>query len=85
LSGEFRIEKAGEAKGYLGEGKRRVEDMGYDRRDPEVVLIEGEILGLRGEREGGLVKVAEAEELIGEMGCHRWDSEVRRMTALIGR
>jgi len=54
----------------------------YARRGVEVLLIEGEILILRGDGEGGLAKVGEAKELIAEMGCHRWNLEVERIRGL---
>jgi hypothetical protein len=67
------------ARGHWEEAKERVEKMGYHRRDPEVLLIEAEVLGLSGKKEKGKKRLEKAKARIDEMGCHRWDSEVERI------
>ena len=57
--------------------------MGYHRRDPEVLLIEAELLGLEGEKEEGQKRLYEAKARIDEMGFHRWDSEIQRILGAI--
>jgi hypothetical protein len=71
------------ARGYWEEAKERVEKMGYHRRDPEVLLLEAEVLGLSGKKEDGKKRLDTAKARIDEMGCHRWDSEVERIRAFL--
>ncbi len=57
--------------------------MGYQRRGPELLLIEAEVLGLSGKKEEGKKMLDTAKARIDEMGCHRWDSEVERIKTVL--
>jgi tetratricopeptide (TPR) repeat protein len=71
-----------EGRKYLEKGRNEIDDMGYHRRDPEVLLIEAEVLTLEGKKEKGKKRLEKAKARIDEMGCHRWDSEVERISEI---
>jgi hypothetical protein len=64
---------------HYEEAARRVEEMGYHRRDPEVLLIEAELQLKEGDKKAAGVTLGKAEKCIDDMGCHRWDIEVDRI------
>ncbi len=68
----------GEGRKYFEEARSEIEEMGYHRRGPEVLLIEAEVLTLEGKKTLGKAKAR-----IDEMGCHRWDSEVERIKTVL--
>ncbi len=68
-----------EAREHYEEAKKRVEDMGYKRRDPELLLIQAELEIVEGKKEKGKETLSEAKNKIDEMGCHRWNGEVERL------
>ena len=76
-------EMLAEARRYFEGAASEVDEMGYHRRDPEVLLIEAEILGLEGKNEDGKKRLDEAKAQIDEMGFHRWDSEIQRILGAI--
>ena len=65
-----------EAREHYEEAKKRVDDMGYHRRDPEVLLIQAELEIVEGDKKQAQETLEKAKKRIDEMGCHRWDSEV---------
>ena len=87
FGGYERVEMGGdeilaEGRKYLEEARSAIEEMGYQRRRPEVLLIEAEVLSLDGKKEDGKKRLEKAKARIDEMGCHRWDSEVERISNL---
>ena len=75
--------KEKEAREHYEEASKRVEDMGYHRRDPEVLLIQAELEINEGDKKKQAKETLEkAKKQIEEMGCHRWDGEVRRLEKL---
>ncbi len=48
-------------------------------------MIEAEVLGLSGKKEEGKKRLDTAKARIDEMGCHRWDSEVERISESLKR
>jgi outer membrane murein-binding lipoprotein Lpp len=49
------------------------------RLDPEVLLIEAKREVVEGDKRAARKTLKKAEERIDEMGCHRWDFEVKRL------
>ncbi|MHC4425833.1 MAG: hypothetical protein ACYSYV_07040 [Planctomycetota bacterium] len=49
------------------------------RRDPEVLLITAEHEVVEGDKGAARKMFKKAEESIDEMGCRRWDFEVKRL------
>ena len=85
FGGYERVEMGGgeilaEARKYFEKAASEVDEMGYHRRGPEVLLIEAEVLTLEGKKEKGKKTFEKAKARIDEMGCHRWDSEVERIS-----
>ena len=68
-----------EAHEHYEEAAKRVNDMGYHRRDPEVLLIRAELEIVEAKKQAAKKILKKAEERIKEMGCHRWDIEVERL------
>jgi len=68
-----------EARQHYEQAAKRVKDMGYHRRDPEVLLIQAEIEFAEGKKAAARKTLKAAERRIEEMGCHRWDIEVKRL------
>jgi len=68
-----------EAREHFEEAAKRVEEMGYHRRDPEVLLIQAELELAEGKKAAAKKTLKAAERRINEMGCHRWDIEVERI------
>ncbi|MHC4174040.1 MAG: TIR domain-containing protein, partial [Planctomycetota bacterium] len=75
--------KTSEARRNCEEAAKRVEDMGYHRRDPEVLLIKAELQIVEGDEKRARETLANAKKLINKMGCHRWDIEVERLNELV--
>lgn len=76
-------ERLEEAREHYEEAKKRVDDMGYHRRDPEVLLIQAELEIVEGDKRQATETLEKANKLIDEMGCHRWDVEVERLKDLL--
>jgi tetratricopeptide (TPR) repeat protein len=76
---ECRTTKFNEARQHYEEAAKRVQDMGYHRRDPEVLLIQAELEMADGKKAAARKTLETAERRIDEMGCHRWDIEVERL------
>jgi hypothetical protein len=49
------------------------------RRDPEALLIKAEHEVVEGDKRAARKTLKKAEERIDEMGCRRWDFEVKRL------
>jgi len=78
-------ERIEEAREHYEEAAKQVEDMGYHRRDPEVLLIQAELELNEGNKKQAKETLKTAERRINEMGCHRWDREVERLKELLER
>ena len=74
--------KLKEAREHLEEAAKRVVDMDYHRRDPEVLLIQAELEIVESNKKSARETLEKAKERIDEMGCHRWDVEVERIENL---
>ncbi|UCE99251.1 MAG: TIR domain-containing protein [Planctomycetota bacterium] len=72
-----------EAREHWKEAAKRVEEMGYHRRNPEVFLIATELEIVEGNKEKAKETLKEAKKKIDEMGCHRWDIELSRLNSSI--
>ncbi len=72
-------ERLEEAGAHYEEAAKRVQDMGYHRRDPEVLLIQAELELAEGKKAAARKTLKAAERRINEMGCHRWDIELERI------
>ncbi len=68
-----------EAREDYEEAAKRVDNMGYHRRDPELLLIQTELELNEGKKESAEQTLNKAKKLIDKMGCHRWDIEVERL------
>ena len=77
--------KTTEAREHLKEASKRVEKMGYHRRDPEVLLIQAELEIVESEKKIARETLKKAKKRIDEMGCHRWDIEVERLKELLNK
>ena len=69
-----------EARQHYEEAAKQVRDMGYHRRDPEVLLIRAELEIQEGKKGAAKKTLKAAEKRINEMGCHRWDIELERIS-----
>ena len=56
-----------------------VSEMGYHRRDPEVLLESAHLLLLEGIKDEARAMLAKAKKKIDEMGCHRWDRDAQQL------
>jgi len=74
-----------EGREHYEEAAKRVDNMGYHRRDPEILLIQAELELNEGNKKQAKETLKTAERRINEMGCHRWDREVERLRGLIDR
>jgi len=72
--------KRDKAREHYEEAKKRVWDMGYHRRDPEVLFIQVELELAEGKGETAKDTLEKARKWIDEMNCHRWDFEIERLT-----
>lgn len=68
-----------EAREHYEKAAKRIESMGYHRRDPEVLLIQAELEIVEGKKVAAKKTLKAAERRVGEMGCHRWDIEAERL------
>ena len=68
-----------QARQHVAKAKEMIEQMGYHRRDPEVLLVTAELQLADGDQEAARETVAAAGKRIDEMGCHRWDIDVREL------
>lgn len=75
---------ASEARKHWQVAAKQVDEMGYHRREPEVLLIEAELEFVEGHKALAEEKLAEAEKRIRQMGCRRWDIEVERLRERFG-
>ena len=72
-------ERVEEAHQNYEEAANQIKDMGYHRRDPEVLLIKAELEIVEGDKKAAKKTLKKAKDRIDEMGCHRWDIEVERL------
>jgi len=75
-SAQFCLAQGGrlkEAREHYEEAAKRVKDMGYHRRDPEVLLIQAKLELTEGNKKQSKETLKTSERWINEMGCHRWD------------
>ena len=63
----------------LDTAKKMIQEMGYHRRDPEVLLATAHLHVLEGKKGDARQTLDAARTLIDEMGCHRWDIEVTKL------
>jgi tetratricopeptide (TPR) repeat protein len=75
-------DKDKQAREHYEEAAKRVEEMGYHRRDAEVLLIEAALQFKEGDEKSASQTLGKAEKCIDDMGCHRWDIEVERIRNL---
>ena len=75
--------KETEAREHYEEAAKRIKDMGYHRRDPELLLIQAELEINEGDKKSARHTLENAKKRIDEMGCHRWDVEVERLKELL--
>ena len=61
-----------------------VGEMGYHRRDPEVLLETAHLQLLEGNKTAARKSLTAAKDRIDEMGCHRWDRDVRELNDRLG-
>ena len=71
-----------EAREHYEEAAKRVVNMGYHRRDPEVLLIQAELEMIEGNKKSAKETLGKAKKRIDELDCHRWDVEVERIENL---
>jgi len=63
----------------LAKAKEMIEEMGYYRRDPEVLLVTNELELLEGDKESARKTLAAAKKKIDTVDCHRWDFEAAEL------
>ena len=68
------------ARAHLAEAGRLIEDTGYHRRDPELLLENARLEFLDGHSDIARATLAKAKANVDEMGCHGLDYEVRLLT-----
>jgi hypothetical protein len=67
------------AREHLDIAAKMVDEMGYHRRDPEVLLATAELQLLEGDRDTARQTLNQAKKRIEEMGCHRYDVDAKRV------
>lgn len=67
------------AREHLDIAAKMVEEMGYHRRDPEVLLATAELQLLEGNRDDAQKTLDAAKNRINEMGSHRYDIDARAL------
>jgi tetratricopeptide (TPR) repeat protein len=68
-----------DAAGHLYEAKRLVEETGYHRRDPEVLLLEAQLAFANGDKENAREWLEKAKATFEKMGIREWDFEVAEL------
>lgn len=68
-----------EARTHFELAEKMVDEMGYHRRDAEVLLIKARLELLEGNRKRARQTLASAKKRIDEMGCHRWDIDAAEL------
>jgi tetratricopeptide (TPR) repeat protein len=71
--------KTEDAAGHLAEAKRLVEETGYHRRDPEVLLLEAQVCFAAGDKKKAREWLEQAKKRFDEMGIREWDFEVAEL------
>jgi tetratricopeptide (TPR) repeat protein len=72
------------ADDHLNQATELVNETGYHRRDPELLLIQAQPHFASGDRENARIWLNKAKEKIDEMGIRMWDFEVRELEQKIG-
>ena len=67
------------AREHLEIASKMVTEMGYHRRDPEVLLATAELQLLEGNPDDARKTLEQAKNRIDEMGCHMHDIETKRL------
>ncbi len=67
------------ARKHVEKAEGMINEMGYHRRDPEVLLEGAHLEIVEGKKDAARKTLARAKKKIDEMGCHRWDIEVREL------
>ena len=68
------------ARKHLDNAGTMINEMGYHRRDPEVLLATAHLHILEGDKDAARKTLAAAKEKIDGMGCHRWDRDHRELS-----
>jgi tetratricopeptide (TPR) repeat protein len=71
--------KTEDAAGHLADAKRLVEETGYHRRDPEVLLLEAQVCFANGDKLKAREWLEKAKTKFEEMGIRQWDFEVAEL------
>jgi len=67
------------AQKHLNKAETMVNEMGYHRRDPELLLETAHIQILEGKKDAARQTLAQAKKKIDEMGAHRWEIDLREL------
>ena len=65
---------------HLEKSGAMIDDMGYGRRDPEILLETAHLQILEDDKDAARKTLAAAKEKIDEMGCHRWDRDLGELS-----
>jgi hypothetical protein len=63
----------------LAAAKRLVEETGYHRRDPEVLLLEAQLAFANGDKGNAREWLEKAKTTFGRMGIREWEFEVAEL------
>ena len=67
------------ARAHLEQAHSMVEEMGYHRRDPEILIETARLQKIEGNKDKAQETLKEAEKIINKTGAHRWDWEVGKL------
>jgi len=65
------------ARKHIDKAKELIEQTGYHRRDPEILLETAKLEFIQGNKNAASIILDAAIKKIDEMGCHRWDIDVQ--------
>jgi len=68
------------ARKHLDNAGTMINEMGYHRRDPEILLETAHLQIIEGNKDAARKTLAAAKEKIDEMGCHRWDRDLGELS-----
>jgi len=72
-----------EAKSHLETASKMIEETGYHRRDPEILLETAHIRILEGKKDEAKKSLQSAKKCIEETGLHSWDAEYARLSGMM--
>ncbi|UCE07881.1 MAG: hypothetical protein JSW07_07575, partial [bacterium] len=74
-----------QAQSHLKNAETLVNETGYHRRDPELLLLQAQLHFASGDKENTRIWLNKAKDRFDEMGVRMWDFEVRELEEKLGK